>query len=209
MEIHGPAGPTNSFKDFAIHIVIVTVGILIALGLDGIRETIHEHKVVRDARENFQAEFLANRHNLDKEMEHDKKTLALLDQTIKDLPQLRQNPSQFAQRVADMAPSGYFFSSFRWESALSTGALGHMPVDEVNRYSEVNLMVHTYTPLESQAQRDWAQLDAFFRAHQNPTVAEFESGTEKLFIYLSDVRALNQGAREFSGSLNNALTGTK
>jgi hypothetical protein len=205
MEIHGPEGPTNSFKDFVIHIVIVTIGILIALSLEGIRETIHEHIVVRDARENFQAEFRANRHNLDKELEHDKKILALLDQTIKDLPQLRRNPSQFAQRVAAMAPSGYFFSGFRWESALSTGALGHMPVDEVNRYSEVNLMVHTYTPLENQTQRDWAKLDAFFSAHQNPTAAEFESGAEKLFIYRNDVTGLNQGAKEFSGSLDNAL----
>ena len=31
MEIHGPEGPTKSFKDFLIHIVIVTIGILIAL----------------------------------------------------------------------------------------------------------------------------------------------------------------------------------
>ena len=51
MEIHGPEGPTNSFKDFAIHIVIVTIGILIALGLEGIRESIYEHRIVRDARE--------------------------------------------------------------------------------------------------------------------------------------------------------------
>lgn len=139
MEIHGPEGPTKSFKDFAIHIVIVTIGILIALGLEGVRETIYEHRTVRDARENFQAEFRANRSNLDKELINDKKTLAQLDQIVADLPKLRVNPSEFAQRVADLGPSGYFFASSRWESALSTGAVGHMSVDEVNRYARGQL----------------------------------------------------------------------
>lgn len=209
MEIHGPAGPTNSFKDFAIHIVIVTVGILIALGLDGIRETIHEHHVVRDARENFQAEFRANRLNLDKELQHNKKTLALLDQTIKDLPQLRQNPSEFARRVAVLGNSGYFFANSRWESALSSGAIGHMSVDEVNRYALVSFMVHTYTSLESQASTDWTNLEAFFSGHQSPSLAELNTGVEKLFIYRNDVRNLNQAGEEFSGSLNDALTAAK
>src|SRR5271154_1564831 len=179
MEIHGPEGPTNSFKDFAIHIVIVTIGILIALGLEGIRETIYEHRTVREARENFQAEFHANRTNLDKELINDKQTLAQLDQIIADLPTLRRNPSEFAQRIADLAPSGYFFASSRWESALSTGAVGHMSVDEVNRYAEVNLMVHTYTSLENQASTDWKNLEAFFSAHQNPTPPEIDNGVEK------------------------------
>jgi hypothetical protein len=205
MEIHGPEGPTNSFKDFAIHIVIVTIGILIALGLEGVREMIYEHHTVRDARENFQAEFHANRTNLDKELINDKKTLAQLDSIIADLPKLKLNPSALAQRVADLGPSGYFFASSRWESALSSGAVGHMSVDEVNRYAEVNFMVHTYTSLESQASTDWGHLEAFFSAYQNPTPSELNSGAEKLFIYRHDVRSLNQAAEEFSSSLNNAL----
>jgi hypothetical protein len=205
MEIHGPEGPTNSFKDFAIHIVIVTIGILIALGLEGIRETIYVHHVLRDARENFRAELEANRSNLDKELKNDSTTLAQIDQIIADLPKLRMKPAQLAQRVADLKPSGYFFSSSRWESALSTGALGHMSVDEVNRYAEANFLVHTYTGLESRASVDWDLLEAFFSAHQNPTESELDSGVEKLFIYRSDVRGLKQVAQEFSSSLDNAL----
>ena len=78
MEIHGPEGPTNSFKDFLIHIVIVTIGILIALGLEGIRETIYVHRVVRDARENFHVELVGNRRNLDRELKNDSEMLAQL-----------------------------------------------------------------------------------------------------------------------------------
>jgi hypothetical protein len=205
MEIHGPEGPTNSFKDFAIHIVIVTIGILIALGLEGIRESIYEHRIVRDARENFHAEFYGNRRNLDRELKNDRETLAQLDSIIADLPRLRLKPSEFRPRVASLKPSGYFFSSSRWESALSTGALGHMSVDEVNRYSEVNFLVRTYTALESRSLSDWTNLEAFFSARQSPGPADLDSGVERLFIYRNDVRGLNQVGEEFSNSLNNAL----
>ena len=205
MDIHAPEGPTNSFKDFAIHIVIVTIGILIALGLEGIRETIYEHRVVRDARENFHAELQANRSNLDKELQNDKKTLAQLNQIVVDLPQLRRNPAQLVERVADIKPSGYFFSSSRWESALSTGALGHMSVGEVNRYAEVNFLVHTYTSLESHANYDWVQLEAFFSARANFTPIQVDTGVEKLFLYRAEVQGLDQVANEFSGSIDRAL----
>jgi hypothetical protein len=205
MEIHGPEGPTNSFKDFAIHIVIVTIGILIALGLEGIREAIYVHGVVRDARENFHVELVANRRNLDRELKNDSETLAKLDQIIADLPKLRKDPAELRVRVAKVYPSGYFFSSSRWESALSTGALGHMTVDEVNRYAEVNFLVHAYTNLESQANSDWQQLEAFFSAHENPSLQETNTGVEKLYLYRSDTRSLKQVAEEFSNSLNQAL----
>ena len=205
MEIHGPEGPTNSFKDFAIHIVIVTIGILIALGLEGIRETIYIHRTVRDARENFHVELVGNRRNLDRELKNDKETLIKLDQIIADLPKLRKDPATLRDRVAKIYPSGYFFSSSRWESALSTGALGHMSVDEVNHYAQVNFLVHVYTNLEGQTNTDWQQLEAFFSAHQNPNPQEIDTGVEKLFLYRADTRSLKQVAEEFSGSLDQAL----
>jgi hypothetical protein len=205
MEIHGPEGPTNSFKDFAIHIVIVTIGILIALGLEGVREAIYVRRVVRDARENFHVELIGNRRNLDRELKNDTETLAQLDQIIADLPKLRKDPVEFRKRVAKVYPSGYFFSSSRWESALSTGALGHMSVDEVNQYAQVNFLVHAYTNLESQANTDWQQLESFVSGHENPNPQEMNTGAEKLYLYRADTRSLKQVAEEFSGSLNNAL----
>ena len=115
-----------------------------------------------------------------------------------DDPELRE-------RVAKIYPSGYFFSSSRWESALSTGALGHMSVDEVNRYAGVNLLVHAYSNLESQTNTDWQQLEAFFSAHESPTEQEINTGVEKLYLYRADTRSLKQVAEEFSSSLDNAL----
>jgi hypothetical protein len=205
MEIHGPEGPTKSFKDFFIHIVIVTIGILIALGLEGIREAIYVRRIVRDARENFRVELHGNRENLDKELKNDTESLARVDRIVADLPRLRKDPAQFRARAAQVYPSGYFFSSSRWEAALSTGALGHMSVDEVNKYAETNFLAHAYTNLELQTNTDWQQLEAFVNAHENPSSHEMDTGVEKLYLYRADTRSLKQVAEEFSNSLDKAL----
>ena len=205
MEIHGPEGPTKSFKDFLIHIIIVTIGILIALGLEGIRETLSTHRIVRDARENFRVELQGNRKNLDRELKNDRESLARVDQIIADLPNLRKNAARFQARVGELFPSGYFFSSSRWETALSMGALGHMPVEDVNHYAAANFLVHTYSTLEIQAVTDWQQLEAFVSAHENPTPEEMNTGVEKLLLYRADTRSLKQVGEELSNSLNDAL----
>jgi hypothetical protein len=56
MDIHPPSGRVESVKEFLTHILIVTIGILIALGLEGVRESWREHSEVREARNSFQEE---------------------------------------------------------------------------------------------------------------------------------------------------------
>ncbi len=205
MEIHQPEGPTRSFREFLIHIGIVTIGILIALGLESVEEAFHYRHVVREARENFYVELEGNREHMNLELANDTKLLKQLDEILADLPQLRQQPTVLTQRVQQLFPSGYFFISSRWEAALSSGAISHMDVDHINRYSEVNFMVHTYTGLQNISNDHWDELEAFFNAHQNPSPAELSQGIEKIYLFRSDVRSLKQGAQELSGAIDDAL----
>jgi hypothetical protein len=148
MDIHPPEGPTHSFKDFAIHIGVVTIGILIALSLEGIRETIHEHRLVREARENFRVEILADQQHMKLELANVQTLTRNTDKIIADLPTLAQNPAQLKARVDVLAPSLYFFSSSSWSGALSSGALSHMSAEEVSHYAGFDFSVRSYTSME-------------------------------------------------------------
>ncbi len=64
MDIHAPKGPVHSLKDFSLHILIVTIGILIALGLEGIRETIHEHYQIQETRDLLRKDLRFNQEQL-------------------------------------------------------------------------------------------------------------------------------------------------
>ena len=60
MEFHLP-GPIRNFKDFFIHLGIITLGILIALGLEQIVEARHRVKIGRDSMTSFRHELTENR----------------------------------------------------------------------------------------------------------------------------------------------------
>lgn len=47
MDLHPPGGPVRSLKDFFVHIGVVTLGILIALGLEQLVEVHHRAGVQR------------------------------------------------------------------------------------------------------------------------------------------------------------------
>ena len=205
MDIHPPEGPTHSFRDFLIHIGVVTIGILIALALETVTEAMHNRHVVREARQNFAEELRFNRGQLDKELKNDDETLALLDGIVAALPALRAHPEQLAARVAGIRPSGYFLVSSRWETALSTGALGHMSVDEVNRYAQVNFIVHEYTTLQTRNGQDWDHLEAYFSARPNLTPAESEEGIERLMILRTDTHGLVQVGYDMDRDLKRAM----
>lgn len=64
MDLHVPEGPIRSVKDFLTHIVIVTIGILIALGLEQLVEMHHRHRLVEETVEGFRHELTDNREQL-------------------------------------------------------------------------------------------------------------------------------------------------
>jgi len=60
MEIHAPENPIHSKKEFLFHMFTVVLGILIALGMEGVVEWAHHRALVREARENIMVEIEKN-----------------------------------------------------------------------------------------------------------------------------------------------------
>lgn len=67
MDIH-PPHPIHSWKDFGVQLITITAGILIALSLEGVRESIRDRALVREARENIHREIADNKHEVDNEI---------------------------------------------------------------------------------------------------------------------------------------------
>jgi hypothetical protein len=65
MENHAPAHPVLSWKDALLHLGIVTIGILIALGLESVVEWRHHISLASEARANIVSEIRDNRRELD------------------------------------------------------------------------------------------------------------------------------------------------
>jgi hypothetical protein len=207
MEFHAPESPIHSFKDFLIHISVVTCGILIALGLEGIREAVHNHHLVRDTRENVRFEIGVN-------LEHDRDELPRvtlyrdqLKSLTADLPVLaQQHPDQINKRLADISNPGYFFLANSWQSALSTGALEHMSTDEVSAYGGTAQMIRIYSGLQTEAMTQEARTKTFFTAHPRMTPDQLEEGTERLLMFSRAEEALAFVGPQMKQSFDRALS---
>ncbi len=61
MEIHPPHAAARSLKDFFLQLLTITVGVLIALSIEGIVEWRHHRMLVRDAKAMIALEISDNR----------------------------------------------------------------------------------------------------------------------------------------------------
>lgn len=68
MEVHPPHGPIRSVKEFLVHLLAITIGLLIALGLEASVESVHHRRLVREARENIFQEIRDNERNVAREL---------------------------------------------------------------------------------------------------------------------------------------------
>ena len=139
MDVHAPHSPIHGWKDFLLHLVTITVGLLIAVGIEGCVELHREHKLVNEARETMHDEIEHNSKTMDGEVETLNKQKAALEKNLDTLTRILENPKDKAAQDTSIDAS-YNMTSLRdtaWKTAQTTGALSFMPYAESQRYSNV------------------------------------------------------------------------
>lgn len=160
MELHAPGGPVRSLKDFFVHIGVVTLGILIALGLEQLVEAHHRSQLARTAVAGFHSELAYNERQV-KEMQSQVADLqAKVEKAIAQL-------SSVAVSGASEPPIVYPGFSFEgvptaaWDTAVATQALNEMPFDAVTRYAQAYGTLRLFAETESQTLGLWKDLRRF------------------------------------------------
>jgi hypothetical protein len=205
MDIHAPEGPVHSLKDFSLHILIVTIGILIALALEGLRETVREHHQLRETRELVHYELQANLAKIAQQRRAFTTSRAEIDLLTQDLPQQARDPQKLAAAVEALDPGFYFFTSASWQTALSTGVLDHMTTTEVNRFVGFNLSVQNYNTIQNAAVERWFDAFAYFHGRNTISPQDVELGREKLVLLSIQEKALEHLLDEMEDDDRKAL----
>ena len=207
MDIEGPDSPIRSIRDFATHIATVTIGILIALGLEALIEAHRNHELVEHTRADFRAEFTTNRAAV----------LADLTRTAAVKTELEGLIAYGRARIAGreaalpaLATSRAFsfLNTTAWETAVATQALIHMPFKEAGRISAAQSKQASLNALQNRAEDEWFDLAAYGDPRALPK-EELRPALEKVTIayaYLVSVRATEQ---DLVGVYDEALKGIK
>lgn len=134
MDIHPPHGGIASWRDFGLQLVTITAGILIALSLEGVRESFHNRALVREARENIRRELTDNLTELDGELRGMSAQTERLENALKFADEMIAS-GHTAIHGLDLRVSNANLRTASWQTADRTGALAHMDYGEVQKYA--------------------------------------------------------------------------
>jgi len=201
MDVDVPERRIESIKDFLLHMGTVTVGILIALGLEGMREWVHERNLVHEARANMMSELRDNQRELAETM----RTVPRTRSQIKDVLGLVDKLARLKPGDSTIVHFSVGFSDasllgVNRSTAETTGALGHMSYGELRRYAVVYESQQQY--LRAQ-QRFYDQLMVSMAAMQSgrsdvPTKAELDGTRQAVLLLLALLNATDQAGKQLA-----------
>jgi hypothetical protein len=134
VDIHPPHGAIGSWRDFGLQLVTITAGILIALSLEGIRESFHNRALVREARENIHREIADNKREVDGEIAQMPARRRKIEDVLRFTHQMLDTKRSDIHTL-ELGLDFPTLSTASWQTAERTGALAHMDYAEVQKYA--------------------------------------------------------------------------
>jgi hypothetical protein len=159
LDVHAPHHAIEGWKDFVVHLLTISVGLLIAVGIEGCVELHREHKLVQEARATMREEIEHNSGQMKDAVVALKKQRDMMQTSIDALRRIQENPkdkeAQKATISADFSIVG--LRDTAWKTAQTTGAMGFMPYAEAQRYSDVYGSQKEFLDQEDKILEDEAQ----------------------------------------------------
>ncbi len=160
MELHVPHGSIRSIKDFLVHIGIVTVGVIIALGLGQLVEAYHRSSMAAETLQGFRREIIFAESQVKQVLDS---IPAWRTQIDVDIARLSATPAQ----GTDQGPLRYPETAFQiirkasWETAIATQIIGTLPPDKVRGYELAYEELTTFVDEERIGVGYWYELNKY------------------------------------------------
>ena len=212
MDIEAPHGPIETWKDFFIHLCIITLGLLIALGLEGTVAHFHERSLVKEARANIRTEVVDNQKSIEASMKATSQEKENMQNLLDYLELMKKNPAAHGSAEINFHMTNLNRAS--WNTAAATGAFGFMPYRDVKRYEDIYDSQNEFLLSQQQAMNDWAGVYGAFlqlmRQDQKakPTdagTAQINAVEEKTQTYIGRLMGVESSAESLDQQYTNFL----
>ena len=137
MDVHPPHESVHTWRDVLIHLGIITVGLFVALMLEGLVGWMHHRRLVTEARENIRQEITNNAKQADEDLVSLKQNEERLMKNLAQLAEIRSTHQWGHDRRLTYTLDWNSFSDSAWRSARDTGALSFMPYKQVQDLADV------------------------------------------------------------------------
>jgi hypothetical protein len=154
IDVHAPHEPVMNWRDFFIHLITITIGLLIALSLEGCVEWQQHRHLVRDAEASLQAEIQNNAKDMQSTLDDLHRQQAVLKQDVVVLKEIARTRKMPKKGNLDVTFHIHGFEDVGWKTAQSTGALSYMRYERAEEYSDIYGEQDALYLSEQQAARD-------------------------------------------------------
>jgi hypothetical protein len=137
LDVHAPHAAVRSWREFLVHVAVITVGLLIALGLEQTAESIHHRHEVNETRRALGHELELNRRAYAQSVgEFRRQTAAMLNNVLvlRYSQQHAGTPEEQLPGILVWHASPASFTDSAWKTARESGVTALMPQEEVRRY---------------------------------------------------------------------------
>jgi hypothetical protein len=139
IEVHPPYEKVHSWTQFFIHIAAITIGLLMAIGLEQTVVYFHHRHQLQEARRELADELESNRRVVGINLEATRKVMADLDADMALLRAVQtspvsQSPAPIASKLVYGLGNFYWPKDATWQAVKQNGSLGLMAHDELHYY---------------------------------------------------------------------------
>jgi hypothetical protein len=120
LEVHPPNELVHGWRDFLVHLFTITIGLLIALSLEGCVEWQHHRHLVHEAEASLQTEIKANAKELQGALKDVRREQALLREDVAVMTKIIANPKVSSHDTMTIDFHIRSFDDVSWKTAQST-----------------------------------------------------------------------------------------
>jgi hypothetical protein len=154
LDVHSPHEPIIGWKDFLLHLFTITIGLLIALSLEGTVEWFHHRHLLHEAEASLYREIDGNAKGLKGAVTDLHKQQGELKHDIVVLNQLIRTGKLPKNGHMDISFHIKSFDNVGWKTAQATGASAYMPYANAQECASIYGTQDALDDAEKQATRD-------------------------------------------------------
>ena len=207
LDVHAPHEKIHGLKDFLLHLLTITVGLLIALGLEGCVERVHQHHLRDEADANLKQEIRHNEH----EVELTRAAIVAEQKNLRRVMQFLQARSENKKYDLSQIEIGYTsgtLSDASWRTATATGSLSFMEYDRVQQFAAAYQVQELFARLDEQTLHQFLELQAYVAYNFDPdkiSPADAKAAAVDVRKTLSNLSALNEIGESLRQTYEKAL----
>ena len=156
LDVHAPEHGIHGMRDFFVHLLTITAGLLIALALEAGVEAVHHRHQRREAEDNLRQELRDNARDLKKVLGSAAKEREVLTSVLV-LAQARSEGKDVPAENVSLGSSFATLHEASWDTASATGVLNYMDYTEVQRFAETYQLQREYVSVQESMLQDYLQ----------------------------------------------------